>query len=470
MITRTLGEIAFMAGGKLAEGTDASIIASGVSRDSRAITPGVLYVPLIGETFDGHEFTANALEQGAVAALWQSDRPNPPAGAPLIFVEDTLAALQRLAKAYRRQLPVRIVGITGSNGKTTTKDLTAAVLSASFRVHKTAGNYNNHIGLPLTLLQLTEQTEVAVLEMGMSGRGEIELLSRLAEPEVAVITNIGEAHLLQLGSRKEIARAKTEILSGLQPDGVLIYNGDEPLIEEVLPELAEPGRMRTDRYGKVRFGARADNDLFPEDIQTEPTGSKFHVNGDASTDYVVPLPGAHNVVNALAAIAVGRHFGMDAGSIAGGLAQAELTGMRIEVSVAPSGLTLLNDAYNASPTSMRAAIDLLHELKGFGRKFAVLGDMLELGEREKDFHREVGALLDPEQVEAVYLYGPLSVYTAEGAGSRFPAERVRHFETKEALARELAQAAGAQDVILIKGSRGMRMEQVAAFLVDSHKP
>ncbi|MCZ8511230.1 UDP-N-acetylmuramoyl-tripeptide--D-alanyl-D-alanine ligase [Paenibacillus filicis] len=466
MMNRTLGEIALMAGGTLSEGVPSDLRVNGVSKDTRTIEQGALYVPLIGEAFDGHRFVEEALKRGAAASLWQADRPDAPAGAPLIYVKDTLAALQRLAREYRRQLPVRIVGITGSNGKTTTKDLTAAVLSASFQVHKTAGNYNNHIGLPLTLLGLNEETEIAVLEMGMSGRGEIELLSRLAEPEVAVITNIGEAHLLQLGSRKEIARAKTEILVGLQPDGLLIYNGDEPLIEEVLPELAEPGRMNAAAYRKLRFGAEPDNAYFPADVSMDSAGSHFHLGGD-DTDYYVPLPGAHNVVNALAAIAVGRHFGMQPADVARGLSQAELTGMRIEVLSAPSGLTILNDAYNASPTSMRAAIALLHELTGYERKYAVLGDMLELGDREAEFHRGVGAMLDPERVEVVYLYGPLSVHTAEGLKERFPADRVRYYEDKEALAEALKLAAGPKDVVLIKGSRGMRMEQTAVFLMQS---
>ncbi|WP_218090638.1 UDP-N-acetylmuramoyl-tripeptide--D-alanyl-D-alanine ligase [Paenibacillus solanacearum] len=467
MIKKTLAEIAAMAGGRLAEGAPADRIIRGVSKDTRTLGEGSLYVPLIGESFDGHDFVDAALAQGAAAALWQIDHAAPPVGTPLVIVDDTLAALQRLAKAYRRELPVRIVGITGSNGKTTVKDMTAAVLSTAFEVHKTEGNYNNHIGLPMTLLQMSPSTELAVLEMGMSGRWEIDLLSRLAEPEVAVITNIGEAHLLQLGSRQEIARAKTEILAGLQAGGLLVYNGDEPLIPEVLPEMAEAGRMQNGEYTVTRFGKGCGNDLYPLEIAADAGGTRFKVNVDAQTQYRIPALGGHNAINALAAIAVGRHFGLSSEQIAAGLEHAVMTGMRIEVMHLPSGLTLLNDAYNASPASMRAAIDLLHEMKGYRSKFAVLGDMLELGAQEAEFHRAVGAMLDPAEVEAVYLYGPLANDMAEGARSRFGADRVLHFTDKEELARALASQTAAQDLVLIKGSRGMKMEQVAAFLNDS---
>jgi UDP-N-acetylmuramoyl-tripeptide--D-alanyl-D-alanine ligase len=466
MLRRSLAEIAAMSGGTLSDGAPAGLPIQGVSKDTRTIEAGNLYVPLIGESFDGHAFVKDAVEKGAAASFWQRDRENPPAGVPLILVDDSLAALQQLAKAYRHQLDVRIVGITGSNGKTTTKDMTAAVLSTRFQVHKTMGNYNNHIGLPLTLLQLSEQTQIAVLEMGMSGRGEIEFLSRLAEPEIVVITNIGESHLLQLGSRTEIARAKTEIVSGLQENGVLVYNGDEPLIEQVLPELDEAGRRKAKSYRKVRFGAAKGNDLFPTSHRLEGKGTYFTINTDPDQPVYVPLLGGHNVINALAAIAVGKHFGLRVDTMAEGLAKLVMTGMRIEVSESPAGVTILNDAYNASPTSMRAAISLLHELNAKGRKIAVLADMLELGDQEAEYHREIGRTLDPSKVHSVYVYGPLGKYIAEGARERFQPDRVRYYEEKEQLAHTLAAAAASGDVVLIKGSRGMRMEQVAARLMQ----
>ncbi|MEK8129719.1 UDP-N-acetylmuramoyl-tripeptide--D-alanyl-D-alanine ligase [Paenibacillus filicis] len=466
MIQRTLEEIAAMAGGKLQNASYGGLSVSGVSKDTRTLAPGNLYIPLIGDAFDGHLFAETAFERGAVASLWQQDRLSPPQGRPLILVDDCLEALQRLAVAYREQLPARIVGITGSNGKTTTKDLTASVLSTAFRVHKTGGNYNNHIGLPLTLLELEEDTEIVVLEMGMSGRGEIELLSRLAEPEIAIITNIGDAHLLQLGSRMEIARAKTEILAGLQPGGTLVYNGDESLMETALAELEQSGVRTPGDYGRVRFGPSEGNDLFPSGISMDRKGSHFTLGESGEQEFYIPLLGAHNVANALAACAVGRYFGLDDASIARGLAEVKVTGMRIEVLQAPDGLTVWNDAYNASPTAMRAALTLLHEAEGFGRKFACLGDMLELGPDEAELHREIGRFLDPAQVTGVFAFGPLSKHLTDGAGERFPDGAVRHFQDKEELATALRAVAGPQDVVLIKGSRGMRMEQVAAFVMQ----
>lgn len=464
MIKRTVAEIADMAGGTLFDGTDPSLIIRGVSKDTRTLPEGCLYIPLIGESFDGHQFVQDAIDKGAAASFWQRDRENPPHGVPLILVDDTLSALQALAKAYRHQLDVRIVGITGSNGKTTTKDMTAAVLSTTYKVHKTLGNYNNHIGLPLTLLQLEENTQIAILEMGMSSRGEIQFLSELAEPEIVLITNIGESHLLQLGSRLEIARAKTEILAGLQQDGTLVYNGDEPLIEQVLTELEEQHTKKNFRFHRVSFGAQKDNDLYPRQLRMDAAGTHFEVQRFNGVPFYIPLLGSHNVINALAAIAVGVHFGIPAAVIAEGLKKLEMTSMRIEILKAPSGLTILNDAYNASPTSMKAALKLLTELQGYRRKIVVLGDMLELGEQEAEFHRQIGAMLDPQQIERVYVFGTLARHIAEEAATRYPSGRVLSFDDKNRLAQALAAYADPQDVILVKGSRGMKLEQVVALL------
>lgn len=462
MIRRTFGQIASMAGGK---GTDPSfdpLEIQGVSTDTRTIQRGNLFVPLVGDRYDGHDYVANALEKGAAAVLWQeSHRLPPPEGVPVILVQDTLVALQELARSYRSELNVRVIGITGSNGKTTTKDMTASVLGTTYRVHKTKGNLNNHIGLPLTLLQLDEQTEMAVIEMGMSGRGEIEFLSRLARPEAAIITNIGESHLLQLGSREEIARAKTEILSGLQPGGLFVYNGDEPLIEQVLPETPQPEALL--RY---RFGSEESNDLYPLGIMADPEGTYFKTNLQGSASYYIPLLGHHNVINALAAIAVSKYMGVQDHDIASGLRNLEITGMRIEKVKAKSGAVFLNDAYNASPTSMRAAIGLLEDLPGYNRKLAVLGDMLELGPKEEQFHREIGALLDPQTVDKVYAYGPLAKHIASEASKKLPAGRVKWFADKQQMIDALASEVKEGDLVLVKGSRGMRLEEVVQVLKD----
>ncbi|MBD0379176.1 UDP-N-acetylmuramoyl-tripeptide--D-alanyl-D-alanine ligase [Paenibacillus sedimenti] len=464
MINRTLGQMIDMLGGEAdlvaASSSAADIQITGVSTDTRTIRPGSLFVPLIGEHYDGHAYAAEAYDKGAAAALWQDDRPNPPEGMPIIRVKDTLTALQQLAKAYRKQLSVRIVGITGSNGKTTTKDLVAAVLGSTYEVHKTKGNLNNHIGLPLTLLQLEETTQYAVVEMGMSGRGEIELLSGLAEPDAAIITMIGEAHMLQLGSREEIARAKAEILNGMPSGGLFVYNGDEPLIEQALTERSLPDGLR-----RIRFGSGKSNDLYPTVIRMDAEGAYFDINAPDYPELYIPLLGTHNVINALSAIAIGEAFGVSPQNIAAGLRSLQMTSMRIEKLTAASGLTVLNDAYNASPASMRAAIALTEQLRGFGRKFVVLGDMLELGEHEEQFHRDIGAMLSPERVDYVFTFGRLGSFIADEAAKSFQQAYVRAYDDKEQLAAELRELAQAEDLVLVKGSRGMRLEQVVQALL-----
>lgn len=464
MIERTLKQMTDMLGDESVLVSSASkardIPIKGISTDTRTIRPGSLFVPLIGDHFDGHAYASEAYSKGAAAALWQDDHPHPPDGMPFIRVKDTLTALQQLAKSYRKQLPVRIIGITGSNGKTTTKDLVAAVLGSTFQVHKTKGNLNNHIGLPLTLLELEETTQFAVVEMGMSGRGEIELLSNLAEPEASIITMIGESHMLQLGSREEIARAKAEIVSGMPGGGLFIYNGDEPLIEQALAERGLPEGLR-----RIRFGSGAGNDLFPTDIRMDADGAHFQINSPGYPELFIPLLGTHNVINALAAIAIGEAFGVSPEGIAAGLRSLQMTSMRIEKLTAASGLTVLNDAYNASPASMRAAIDLTEQLRGFGRKFLVLGDMLELGEHEEQFHRSIGQMLSPERVDYVFTFGRLGRFIADEAAQRFPKACVRAFDDKEQLAAELAAEVRSEDLVLVKGSRGMRLEHVVNALL-----
>lgn len=462
MINRSFSQIDQMVNGIGHMNGSENLQICGVSTDSRSIQPGNLFVPIVGDNFNGHAYAEEAFNKGAAAALWQQDQGQPPAGRPVIMVEDTIAALQRLAKAYRDQLSVRIVGVTGSNGKTTTKDITASILSTTYRVHKTKGNLNNHIGLPLTLLELAEDTEMAVIEMGMSGRGEIELLSRLADPEAVIITNIGDAHLLQLGSREEIAKAKTEILSGLKKDGFFVYNGDEPLIERTYPNMPHPDSML--RY---RFGLSESNDIYPTAILQDTDGMHFHINWPDSPGYYLPLLGEHNVINALAAIAVSKYMGVQDKDIVEGLKKVEMSGMRIEIVRSASGALLLNDAYNANPAAMKAAIRLLHSLKGHQRKMIVLGDMLELGPEEEEFHREVGRLLDPEEINRVFAYGHLSYYIAEEAGRKLGHERVQWFNDRQQLIEALTSAILPGDAILFKASRGMKLEEVVQAVQQS---
>ncbi|MFF2482883.1 UDP-N-acetylmuramoyl-tripeptide--D-alanyl-D-alanine ligase [Paenibacillus sp. NPDC058071] len=468
MINRTLEQVAEMCGARWNK-QDAAIRIAGVGTDSRRVTAGQLFVPIVGDRFDGHDYVKQALLDGASASLWERGRavPEELAEAPLLLVKDTLKALQQLAAAYREELYVRVIGITGSNGKTTTKDMVAAVLGTSYKVHKTEGNLNNHIGLPLTVLQLDEETDCAVLEMGMSGFGEIELLTNIAKPDIAVITNIGDAHLQQLGSREGIAKAKLEIAQGLQSRGLLLYNGDEPLLKAELARtpLPEGTELQT-------FGLQSDNDWAADNIEIGAVSSAFAVSrqghADAGAVYEIPVPGQHNVSNALAAIAVGRRLGISGEQIREGLAGLTLTGMRIQPVRAYNGAMILNDAYNANPTAVRAAIDLVGQLEGFRKKWIVLGDMFELGPDEAKLHHETGAYVTPEKAEAVLTCGTLSTHTSEGArvsfGDLADDDSIVHFDDKEKLADWLKARLAPDDLVLVKGSRGMRMEQIVQTL------
>lgn len=464
MITRTVAQLADMSSAIL-KSEHKQLMIRGVKTDSRA-TAGELFVPLVGERFDGHQFIHQAVENGAKAALWKKGVPVPEdlAHIPFLFVRDTLAALQKLAMGYRSELFTRVVAITGSNGKTTTKDMTAALLGTTYKVSKTAGNLNNHIGLPLTLLALEEDTDVAVVELGMSGFGEIELLTKIAQPDIAVITNIGDAHMLQLGSRRGIAQAKLEIVHGLGDEGVLIYNGDEPLLHEEMAKLFMPQGIE-----KKTFGLGGDNDWSANQIELDPFSSTFEVTYLGASCSVgqqhIAIPGRHNVSNALAAIAVARLFGVPAEQIKQGFHDMQITGMRIAPAKAYNGAVLLNDAYNANPTATRAAIDLLGSLSGFRKKWLVLADMLELGPDEVELHREMGRYADPAKVDAVITCGELGAHIARGAEDYYSdSEQLQHFSTKEELIAWLLPRIMPEDLILVKGSRGMKMEQVVEAL------
>ncbi|GIP01851.1 UDP-N-acetylmuramoyl-tripeptide--D-alanyl-D-alanine ligase [Paenibacillus lautus] len=461
MIHKSLKSIADMCGGTLSRNQDDNIIIQGVGTDSRTIQPGNLFVPIVGEKFDGHEFVESVLAGGAGAAFWQRDHQPVPADLPLIFVEDTLKALQSLAAAYLSESRAKVVGITGSNGKTTVKDMVSALLETTYNVHKTQGNYNNHIGLPLTVLAMKEGTDIIVLEMGMSGRHEIELLSNIARPDLTVITNVGEAHLLQLGSREEIARAKLEIISGMKPGGLLIYHGDEPLIRQVLAEEAtvKPEGLRT-----FTFGNQDTNDDYPTGLMFHARGIIFTSSRHAGEGFSLPLLGRHNVVNALAAMAVATHLGIGDEAIRSGFAHLKLSSMRIEAVETAFGVTVLNDAYNSSPTAVKAAVDVLGDMKGYRRRIAVLGDMLELGQREESFHAEIGEYLSPDNADLVFTYGPLSLHTANKAKARFPEGAVLSFTDKEKLIEALLEQVTEKDIVLVKASRGMRLEHVVDAL------
>jgi UDP-N-acetylmuramoyl-tripeptide--D-alanyl-D-alanine ligase len=456
MIKRTLQQIAEMVSAQNDLTQFANIMIRGVSIDSRKIEPGNLFIPFKGEQADGHKYVEESIKKGAAAAFWQKDVPNPPTHLPILIVDDCLESLQELARAYRKQLPVKVVGITGSNGKTTTKDMTAALLSIDYKVQKTEGNYNNHIGLPLTILALEEDTEIAILEMGMSGRGEIKFLTQLACPDVVVITNIGESHLLDLGSREGIAEAKVEILQGLKDGGLAVLHGDEPLLMEKIHQYKGNVQVQT-------FGRSETNDIFPTEITQMEQGNSFKINA-SNVSFLLPVLGTHNILNALASMLIAHYFSIPFEKMIAGLAGIKLTNMRMELVAGSRGEKIINDAYNASPTSMKAAVELVSNLQGYERKILVLGDMLELGPQEVQYHLQMGEGLNADKIDYLFTFGSLGAQIAEGARQVLGVHRVFAFTDKTALIQELEQYVNENTLVLVKASRGMRLEEIVTTL------
>lgn len=422
---------------------------TGVSINTRTIKPGDLFVPFRGEKVNGHQYVQQAFEAGAAASLWQRDEPNPPKDMPLLLVDDCKLALQEMARAYRDELSVTVIGITGSNGKTSTKDLVASVLKPYFKVQKTQGNLNNELGLPLTILSLDEDTKFAVLEMGMSGFGEIEFLSELARPDYAIITNIGEAHLQDLGSREGIAKAKFEIVAGLESHGKLFYDGDEPLLLPFVEEFPQA----------VSFGFDENNELAVRDIKATENGSSFLVSGIIDAAFTIPVLGEHQVKNTLAAILVALEAGLTEEEIRLSLKEAALTDMRMQIIQAENGATFINDAYNAAPSSMKAALNFIRETTMKEDKWLVLGDMLELGDDERKYHEAIEKSITQE-ISGVCLYGPRMKWLHDKLAGSFKGLLLWSETDYEPIVESLKEHITEDSVILVKGSRGMALEKV----------
>ena len=456
MIQKTIQELARMVEATNDISAYGDIEIRGVSINTRTLEKGNLFIPLKGERHDGHEFVADAFYKGAPLSLWQEDVPNPPEHVPVLVVKDSLKALQQLAKLYRDELDLKVCAVTGSNGKTTTKDILAGLLSLKYKVQKTQGNLNNHIGLPLTILSLEKDTEVAVLEMGMSDFGEIDFLSRLARPDAAIITNIGDAHLQDLGSREGICQAKMEIVNGLAEDGLFVYPGEETLIRDRLEKMNVNFAIRT-------FGKGQGNDLYPTSVTITEAGSSFHINQTEEL-FHLPVMGEYNVLNTLAAMLVAHEWGVPFARMNEAFTVLKLSEMRMELSSGLAGSQILNDAYNASPTSMKAVLDLVSSLKGYPKKIVVLGDMLELGPAEVEYHLEIGEYLNPDKIYQVYTFGRLGAYIAQGAEKKFGKERVFAFDDKQKLIEQLKKNLDANTFVLVKASRGMKLEEVVEAL------
>ncbi|MYL48799.1 UDP-N-acetylmuramoyl-tripeptide--D-alanyl-D-alanine ligase [Halobacillus litoralis] len=425
-----------------------------VMTDSRKTAKQSLFVPIVGENFDGHDFLGDAIKQGAVATLWQEDQPLPkltPTDFPVFFVEDTTKGLQQLASYYLKKVDPVVVGVTGSNGKTTTKDLAASVLQVKYKTHKTAGNFNNHIGLPLTVLAMDPETEAVVLEMGMDRAGEISVLSKLAEPQYALITNIGESHIENLGSREGIASAKLEITDGLSEKGALILDGDEPLLQE-----------QKSKNWTVTCGFGDQLDYQAEVLQLTDESSTFKVGGQS---YELPMAGKHNVKNATYVIALAERLGLSPQEIQQGFQQLQMSAMRFEKHRGHNDSLIINDAYNASPTSMKAIIEVVSQLTSKSRKVLILGDMFELGEQSQTLHASVADAID-EKIHAVYTIGEHSKALSDAVDQKHPSIETHHFTDKQTLSHHVRQELTADTVVLIKASRGMKLEEILENLVD----
>ncbi len=429
------------------------VVVEGVSIDSRTITKGDLFIPFRGEQVNGHQFVHMAIEKGAAASLWLKDEPNPPENIPLLFVEDAELALQQMARAYREELSCKVIGITGSNGKTSTKDLIASVLSPYFKVKKTEGNFNNELGLPLTILSLEKDTDIAVLEMGMSGFGEISFLSTLAKPDFAVITNIGEAHMQDLGSRKGITQAKFEVIDGLHEKGQLLFDGDELLLHPFVNEKQD--------LKAYAFGYDKDNDLALQDVQTTDEGSEFTVTGLLEGTFTIPVYGAHQVKNTLAAIVIAHELGLSNDQIRQALQSAELTAMRMQPVMGENGALFINDAYNAAPTSMKAALSFMKETTFREKKWVVLGDMLELGEEEKAYHEALSEKLLEMDLAGVILYGSRMKWLYDQLELQLQDVQLLWSENDYEPVKDLLEnETDSASVVLLKGSRGMALERI----------
>ncbi|ABN52209.1 MAG TPA: UDP-N-acetylmuramoyl-tripeptide--D-alanyl-D-alanine ligase [Hungateiclostridium thermocellum] len=448
-------EVVKAVGGTLISG-EVNTVFYNISTDSRNIKQGDLFIPLIGERFDGHNYIASALEHGALGSLTQKET-EPFPGKVLIKVSDTLKALRDLAVYYRQKFKIPFVGITGSVGKTSTKEMVAAVLSKGFKVLKNQGNFNNEIGVPLTIFNLDKSHEAAVVEMGMSGFGEISRLTSIVKPDIAIITNIGVSHIEKLGSKNNILKAKMEIFEGLNEKGLAILNGDDKLLY---------GLNNLLKFRTVFYGMEEGLDLRAYNVESlGEKGSTFDIEIRGKEYRVrIPVPGIHNVYNALAGIAVGIELGIPPEKIVEGIEEFSPGKMRLDI-INYNGLKIINDAYNASPQSMEAAIDVLKDISGEGRTFAVLGDMLELGEFSKSAHMEVGKYAASKGIDYIVAVGEYRSNIVRGAveaGAK--EEKVFEFKDNMDAAKFLKEFVKSGDVLLVKGSRGMKMEEIVNIL------
>lgn len=462
----TIGQIVEATGGRLECGTLAGpaetlreLYVDSVVLDSRQVTKGGVFVATVGERVDGHSFVSSVFEKGAVLAVVQREPEESEAWGAYLLVEDTLQALKDIGEYYRKTLRIPVVGITGSVGKTSTKEFIAGVLSEKYKVLKTRGNYNNEIGVPLTLLQIREEHEAAVIEMGISDFGEMHRLSKMARPDMAVITNIGQCHLENLKDRDGVLRAKTEIFDFMAPEGRICLNGDDDKLRTV---TAPEGK-------ELRFfglNSREAGTVYATDVKSKGlwgSDAVLHLASGETFDGEIPLPGIHMVLNATAAACVAEWLGLTPAQIQEGLKKVATIAGRNNL-IPTEKYTLIDDCYNANPVSMKAGIDLL--CMADTATVAVLGDMFELGENSDAMHREVGVYAAEKKVDRLICVGANSLHMYNGA-KEAGATQVMYFETLEALKDALQEDAALLpkgSTVLIKASHGMHFSELVELL------
>lgn len=450
MIKRSLGQIANMIGGKLSDDIYKDLIIEGVSTDSRTISKNNLYIPLVGEVFDGRIFIKECEDKGAAAFIINEDyeiKKN--INIPYIKVTNTEDALRDLAKAYRKELDIKIIGITGSNGKTTTKDLLTSVLSEKYKIQKTLGNLNNQIGVPKTILNLNEDTEIGVIELGTDNFGDISLTTSIAQPNIAVILNIGDSHLHNLKTREGIAKAKMEIAEGLSKDGIFIYNIDDPVLKKIVPTYDLEQNVMT-------FGQDQNADYIIKRLETNTNGVQFKHEDEV---YTIPLLGDHQIYNGGFSAMVGELLNLNENQIKNGLKKVSASSNRSTI-LELDGFDILDDSYKSNPQALLTGLNTCYMLGGYTNKIVVLGDMLELGDDEDKLHYNMGKNIDPSQIHYCLFYGPLSKHMYQGALKNFPKSRIFHFDSKADACDKLKQLICKSTLVFVKGSHGMHMEEI----------
>ncbi len=465
MIPLTVGEIADSAEGIILSGSP-DVKVSGISIDSRTISTGDLFIPLNGNT-DGHAYISDALKKGALGFLvessaYQKEKLIKLSRAQFVIeVKNGLKALQSIAAYYRTKLPAKVIGVTGSTGKTTTKDMLNCVLSQKKRVVCTDKNYNNEIGVPLTILRAGPETEVLIIEMAMRGKGQIKELAGIAKPDIGLVTNIGQAHIELLGSEEMIALAKAELIESIPESGVAVLNADDLWTPNI-----------TDFVGSkiVTYGI-ADGDVRACEIDVDELGrASFRLNTDTGSGYVVRLsiPGKHNVYNALAVITIALQMGFSIDDIRIGLSKCRPSAMRMEIFSTLDNVLILNDAYNANPASMQAALLTLVDISTEGRHIAVLGDMLELGQASNEAHKQIGEIVASLGINVLVAVGKEGqVMAGSAAKAGMNSKSIITCLDSDTAAEVLKQLIVPGDVILVKASRGIGLEKVVKALVKT---